>query len=166
MTYGFLFLFAFVQTISYHNWFAYVEQYHLQLFTIIAYHLSAHISYDIYDMSYVNTYDISKCELWAFSSLTSPSDHYEINQAHQGDIWQQNLPANCISCHHRVTKKKNKHIKTEAGLPSSTCYWHAPGPLDSKNTVGDLMESKMSLESYIVKKAIGESMKKLSIGIF
>ena len=38
MTYGFLLLFAFVWTISYHNWFVYVELYYLQLFTIIAYH--------------------------------------------------------------------------------------------------------------------------------
>ena len=43
MTYGFLLLFAFVQTISYHNWFVYVELYYLQLFTIIAYLLNAHI---------------------------------------------------------------------------------------------------------------------------
>ena len=27
----------------YHNWFVYVELYYLQLFTIIAYHLNAHI---------------------------------------------------------------------------------------------------------------------------
>ena len=32
-----------VRTISYHNWFVYVELYYLQLFTIIAYHLIAHI---------------------------------------------------------------------------------------------------------------------------
>ena len=43
MTYGFLLLFAFVLTNSYHNWFVYVELYYLQLFTIIAYHLNAHI---------------------------------------------------------------------------------------------------------------------------
>ena len=36
-------LFAFVRTISYHNWFVYVELYCLQLFTIIAFHLNAHI---------------------------------------------------------------------------------------------------------------------------
>ena len=43
MTYGFLLLFAFVRTISYHNSLGYVELYYLQLFTIIAYHLNAHI---------------------------------------------------------------------------------------------------------------------------
>ena len=43
MTHGFLLLFAFVRTISYQNWFVYVELYYLQLFTIIPYHLSAHI---------------------------------------------------------------------------------------------------------------------------
>ena len=43
MTYGFLLLFAFVRTISYEIWFAYIELYYLQLFTIIAYHLNAHI---------------------------------------------------------------------------------------------------------------------------
>ena len=43
MTYGFLLFFAFVRTISYHNLFAYVELYYIQVFTIIAYHLNAHI---------------------------------------------------------------------------------------------------------------------------
>ena len=43
MIYGFLLLFAFVWTISYYNWFVYVELYYLQLFTIIAYYLNAHI---------------------------------------------------------------------------------------------------------------------------
>ena len=43
MTYGFLFWFAFVRTISYHNWFVYLELYYLQLYTIIAYHLNANI---------------------------------------------------------------------------------------------------------------------------
>ena len=43
MTYGFLLLFAFVRTISYQNWFVNVDLYYLQLFTIIAYHLNAHI---------------------------------------------------------------------------------------------------------------------------
>ena len=38
-----LLLFAFVSTISYHNWFVYIELYYLQLFTIIAYHLNVHI---------------------------------------------------------------------------------------------------------------------------
>ena len=42
-SYGFLLLFAFVWTISYHNWFVYAELYYLQLFTIIAYHLNAPI---------------------------------------------------------------------------------------------------------------------------
>ena len=43
MTYGFLLLLVFVRTISYHNWFVYVELCYLQLFTIIAYHLNTHI---------------------------------------------------------------------------------------------------------------------------
>ena len=43
MTYGFLLLFAFVRTFSYQIWFVYVELCYLQLFTIIAYHLNAHI---------------------------------------------------------------------------------------------------------------------------
>ena len=43
MTYGFLFLYAFVRTISYQNWFVNVELYYQKLFTIIAYHLNAHI---------------------------------------------------------------------------------------------------------------------------
>ena len=43
MTYRFLLLFTFVWTISYQNWFVNVELYCLQLFTIIAYHLNAHI---------------------------------------------------------------------------------------------------------------------------
>ena len=43
MTYGFLLLFAFVRTISYQNWFLNVDLYYLQLITIIAYHLNAHI---------------------------------------------------------------------------------------------------------------------------
>ena len=30
-------------TISYQNWFVYMELYYLQLFTMIAYHLNAHI---------------------------------------------------------------------------------------------------------------------------
>ena len=36
-------LFAFVRTISYRNWFVYVELYYLQLFTSIAYLFNAHI---------------------------------------------------------------------------------------------------------------------------
>ena len=40
---GSLLLFDFVQMISYHNWFVYIELYYQQLFTIIAYHLNAHI---------------------------------------------------------------------------------------------------------------------------
>ena len=43
MTYGFLLFFAFVRTISYHNWIVYLELYYLQFLTIIAYHLNAHI---------------------------------------------------------------------------------------------------------------------------
>ena len=43
MTYGFLLLFDFVRTISYEIWFVYIELYYLQLFTIIAYHMNAHI---------------------------------------------------------------------------------------------------------------------------
>ena len=35
--------FYFCLPLSYHNWFAYVELYYLQLFTIIAYHLNAPI---------------------------------------------------------------------------------------------------------------------------
>ena len=57
MTYGFLLLFAFARTISYHNWFVNVDLYYLQLFTIIAYHLIAHISCS-YEMSYVITFNI------------------------------------------------------------------------------------------------------------
>ena len=45
---NFYFLFAFLPTISYHNWFVYVKQYYLQLFTIIAYHLNAHIMFLAY----------------------------------------------------------------------------------------------------------------------
>ena len=68
MTYGYLLLLAIVWTISYHNWFVYVEQYYLHLFTIIAYHLNANIMllrYVICNMSYVIAYDIWKSELWA-----------------------------------------------------------------------------------------------------
>ena len=43
MTYGFLLSFAFVRTIFDPNWFVYVEVYFLQLFTIIAFDLNAHI---------------------------------------------------------------------------------------------------------------------------
>ena len=43
MTHGFLLSFAFVRTIFYPNWFVYVELYFLQLFTIIAFDLNAHI---------------------------------------------------------------------------------------------------------------------------
>ena len=43
MTYGFLLLFAFVRTISYQNWFVIVDLYYLELFTMISYHLNAHI---------------------------------------------------------------------------------------------------------------------------
>ena len=43
MAYGFLLFFAFVQTISYRNWFVFVELYYLQLFTIIAFHFNANI---------------------------------------------------------------------------------------------------------------------------
>ena len=43
MTYGFLLLFAFVWAFSYQIWFVNVDLYYLQLFTIIAYHLNAHI---------------------------------------------------------------------------------------------------------------------------
>ena len=43
VTYGFSILFAFVRTVSYLNWFVYVELYYLQLFTIIAYHFNAPI---------------------------------------------------------------------------------------------------------------------------
>ena len=43
MTYEFLFLFAFVRTISNQIWFVNVDLYYLQLFTIIAYRLNAHI---------------------------------------------------------------------------------------------------------------------------
>ena len=48
MTYGFLLLCAFVRTISRHDWFVYVDLYYLQLFTIIAYHLNAHIMLLLY----------------------------------------------------------------------------------------------------------------------
>ena len=48
MKYGFLLMFAFVLIISYQNWFVYVELYYLQLFTIIAYHLNAHIKLSRY----------------------------------------------------------------------------------------------------------------------
>ena len=70
MTYGYLLLFAFVRTISYKNWFVNVELYYLQLFTIIAYHLHAHIMLlqqplkivvaGSYNTSYVITFDIWK----------------------------------------------------------------------------------------------------------
>ena len=40
--YEFLLLFVFVRTISYY-WFVYVKLFYLQLFTIVAYHLNAHI---------------------------------------------------------------------------------------------------------------------------
>ena len=43
MTYGFLLLVAFLGTISYQHWFVYVKLYYLQLVTMIAYHLHAHI---------------------------------------------------------------------------------------------------------------------------
>ena len=44
MTYGFLLLFVFVWTISYHMWLVYIDLYYLQLFSIIAYHFNlAHI---------------------------------------------------------------------------------------------------------------------------
>ena len=43
MTYGFLLSFAFVRTIFDLNWFVYVKLYFLQLFTIIAFDLNAHI---------------------------------------------------------------------------------------------------------------------------
>ena len=42
MRYGLLLLFAYVLTISYQNWFVYVELYYLVLFTIIACHLNGH----------------------------------------------------------------------------------------------------------------------------
>ena len=43
MTYGYLPWFAFAQTISFQNWFVYEELFYLQLFTINASHLNAHI---------------------------------------------------------------------------------------------------------------------------
>ena len=43
MTYGFLILFALELTISYRTGFVNVDLYYLQLFTIIVYHLNAHI---------------------------------------------------------------------------------------------------------------------------
>ena len=70
MTYEFLFLFAFVRTISYQNWFVNVVLYYLQLFTIIAYHLNAHIMC----IPYVICHYIShmwKSESWAIISEQS-----------------------------------------------------------------------------------------------
>ena len=52
MTYGFLLSFAFVRTNFDPNWFVYVELYFLQLFTIIAFDLNAHIN-DIMLFRYV-----------------------------------------------------------------------------------------------------------------
>ena len=43
MTYGLLLVLAFIRTISYHNKLVFVELYYQQIFTIIAYHLNAHI---------------------------------------------------------------------------------------------------------------------------
>ena len=51
-------MFAFVLTISYHNWFVYEKLYYRQLFTIIDYHLNAHTVACSYDMSYLITFDI------------------------------------------------------------------------------------------------------------
>ena len=57
----FLLLFAFVRTISTdHNWLFYVELYYLQLFTIISYHLHAHIML----LRYVICNYIRHMEVW------------------------------------------------------------------------------------------------------
>ena len=60
LTYGFLLLYAFVRTISYHNWLVHVELYYLQLFTIIAYHLKAHIIPSQYVICQLLTYGKSE----------------------------------------------------------------------------------------------------------
>ena len=73
MTYGFLLLFAFVRTISYHNWFVYIELYYLQFFTIIAYHLDTYnalfryvlyvITFDIWEVRIMSYYFLIACRL-------------------------------------------------------------------------------------------------------
>ena len=55
-------LVAFVQTISFHNWFVHIELYYLQLFTIITF---MHISCS-YDMSYENTFDIWEVRIMSY----------------------------------------------------------------------------------------------------
>ena len=78
--YGFLLLLAFVPTISYHNWFVYVELYYLQPYTIIWMRISCS-----YDMSYVITFDIWEVRIMSYSALflhvfeeNNPADDIEM----------------------------------------------------------------------------------------
>ena len=67
-------MFAFVRTISYHNWFVYIELYYLQLFTIIAFHLNAHIMllryvicnyiWEVCTMSYCHSLYVNYCHTY------------------------------------------------------------------------------------------------------
>ena len=94
MTYGFLLLFAIVRTISYHNWFVYLELYCLQLFTIIAYHFNKH--------TMILRYVVWKY-IWPMESL-----NYELI-AHMPDIsWRLKTKDLCGRRGPRVRAKKEK----------------------------------------------------------
>ena len=74
MTYEILLLFAFVRTISYQNWFVYVELYYLQNFTTIAQHLNVHIRYVI--CSYLQHMGSQNYELVTFYLLNQFTDYF------------------------------------------------------------------------------------------
>ena len=91
----FLFAFAFVWTISFHNWLVYVELHYLQHFLQSLLTIWMHISCS-YDMSYVLHFTYKKSELWAYmsqnlsklSKLSIPRSAFNDRLEQKPDSWK------------------------------------------------------------------------------
>ena len=118
MTYGFLLLFAFVRTISYQNWFDYVELYYLQLFTIMAYHLKARyaltichvITFDIWVvriMSYCLIITSKPCGVVPLKDLSHPQ--FSSSPLEQARVNAWATPAEEIACTNAISRVPEKN---------------------------------------------------------
>ena len=95
------------------DWFVYLKLYYLQLFTIIAYYLNAHIM--LFDMSYVITFDIWEIRIMSYYILYSWRKCKMWKVRKDYCVWDATSYLLYISCHKLSATSIPKGLNSQAG---------------------------------------------------